>query len=200
MATRNRLSTKNRKPETIEPIPRILIVCEGAKTEPNYFESFRISGATVKVEGTGRNTKSLVEETMELRGDKKNYNQVWCVFDLDSFPHSDFDEAIVMANKNGMKVAYSNVAFEIWYLLHFDYPQAAMDRDQYKDILTTKLHKKYKKNDEDIYHDLFNKQNVALTNAKRLLSEDHESHINCSKKNPSTTVHELVIELNKYVR
>ena len=152
------------------------------------------------IKGLGMNTLSLVKETIKLRDEGEDYEQVWCVFDLDSFPKQNFEKAMQLAKIENIRVAYSNEAFEIWYLLHFDYPQAAMDRDQYKDILTTKLHKKYKKNDEDIYHDLFNKQNVALTNAKRLLSEDHESHINCSKKNPSTTVHELVIELNKYVR
>ena len=146
------------------------------------------------------NTKSLVEKAMELRGEKKNYNQVWCVFDLDNFPTSDFDEAIVIANKNGMKVAYSNEAFEIWYLLHFDYHQAKIVRSRYISILTKKLGRKYEKNDEDIYDLLYTKQHIAIKNAERLLSEHHESHINCSKKNPSTTVHELVIELNKYVR
>ena len=39
---------------------RILIVCEGKKTEPNYFKSFPITSVKVEIFGDGFNTKSLV--------------------------------------------------------------------------------------------------------------------------------------------
>ena len=47
-----------------------LIVCEGEKTEPNYFESIRLKLPKemipkVVVRGTGRNTLSLVDEVEE---------------------------------------------------------------------------------------------------------------------------------------
>ncbi|MFH1856944.1 MAG: RloB domain-containing protein, partial [Candidatus Omnitrophota bacterium] len=38
----------------------LLIVCEGTKTEPNYFKAF-ITSADVKIIGEGFNTMSLVE-------------------------------------------------------------------------------------------------------------------------------------------
>lgn len=63
----------------LEPL-RFLIVCEGEKTEPNYFEAlrkklndkYRKNFVTLKVEcvdiiGKGRNTKSLVEYTKKIR-------------------------------------------------------------------------------------------------------------------------------------
>ena len=45
---------------------RFLIVCEGSKTEPQYFEQFRVPGLVVKVEGIGMNTLSLVDKAIEL--------------------------------------------------------------------------------------------------------------------------------------
>lgn len=86
-----------------EPSPSFLIVCEGEKTEPNYFEAFgrKIKSVKVKVHGAARNTKSLVEFTKEIIRDKKinheEYDQVWCVFDRDSFTLDNFNAAFDIA-------------------------------------------------------------------------------------------------------
>src|ERR1700743_167140 len=51
-----------------------LIVCEGAKTEPNYFESLKtdlpkgvLTAFQIDIEGTGRNTMSLIDEALRLQ-------------------------------------------------------------------------------------------------------------------------------------
>ena len=111
---------------------RILIICEGTKTEPQYFKQFRFG-----IENSGRrdreNTVSLVEHALQYRKDheEENYDQVWCVFDKDDFPVADFEKAIRLARKNKMCVAYSNQAFELWYILHFEYSNTSMDRKSY---------------------------------------------------------------------
>lgn len=46
---------------------RFLILCEGAKTEPNYFYGFRLRREIAEIEGVGRNTLSLVEEAIRKR-------------------------------------------------------------------------------------------------------------------------------------
>ena len=46
---------------------RFLIVCEGAKTEPLYFEGFRVPGRVLEIKGVGRSTESLVTEAERLR-------------------------------------------------------------------------------------------------------------------------------------
>ena len=146
------------------------------------------------------NTLSLVRRTIEIRNEKGPFEQVWCVFDLDSFPKQHFDEAIQLAKKESIKVAYSNEAFELWYILHFDYLQSQISRSQYIKILEERLGKKYRKNDLAIYDDILHLQETAILNAKRLLEEHHSSYINHSEKKPSTTVYELVLELNKHMR
>ncbi len=93
-------------------------------------------------------------------------------------------------------VAYSNEAFEIWYLLHFYFHDAATSRTQYKKMLTARLGFPYKKNDPAMYDHLLHSQDVAIRNAKNLLNS-YANHIP-SSDNPSTTVHVLVEELNKY--
>ena len=101
----------------------ILVVCEGTKTEPNYFEAFAeieqgVVVYDIEVKGLGRGTIDVVEKAIRLKN-KNNYDRVWAVFDKDDFPAKDFNKAIEMAQNNGVEVAWSNEAFELWYLYHF---------------------------------------------------------------------------------
>lgn len=175
-----------------------LIVCEGEKTEPNYFRKFH-GPIDVKVEGTGCNTISLVEKAVEIRDERQKegevYDQVWCVFDKDSFSDDNFNQAKKLAENNNIRPAYSNEAFELWYLLHFGYHQAATSRNDYGKMLSKKLNFSYRKNDPGIYEVLAKMQAHAIKNAEHLL-KSYDPH-NPAKNNPCTTVHLLVQELLK---
>lgn len=176
------------------PLELILIVCEGSKTEPNYFKGFRVSFARVIIEGAARVTVSLVEHAMKLRrAADPPFEQVWCVFDKDDC--DDFDQAVQYANDNDIHVAYSNQAFELWYVLHFDYLQSSLHRNDYENILSQRLNRPYRKNSRDMYEVLMDKQSVAIRNAERL-NKLHVDTARPSDANPSTTVHELVVKLN----
>jgi hypothetical protein len=188
-----------RKVDTRELRQRFLIVCEGEKTEPNYFRSFRVSKnvAEIDVQGLGENPSKLVQSAKELK-QQEDYDQVWCVFDRDSWTVEDFNNAINNANDQGFKVAYSNEAFELWYVLHFEFLNTGIPRKDYLRKLTSLLGRTYQKNSETIYDDLFEKQSTAIRNADNLLKQ-YDPH-NPSKDNPSTTVHRLVQELNKFIQ
>ncbi len=184
-----------------QPKQSFLIVCEGEKTEPNYFKSFRLHAAFVVVKGCGANTKSLINETLKIiRKEKKNgitYDQVWCVFDRDDFPLQNFNAAIDMAQKKGIKTAYSNESFELWYLLHFQYYDSSLSRHQYRNMLKKHLKHAYRKNSLSMYKELFPNQEKAIKNAEKLF-KSYQSP-NPGKDNPSTTVHLLVKELNRFL-
>lgn len=177
----------------------ILIVCEGEKTEPYYFKGFRLTNVTVI--GTGFNTQSLVERAYDLKTqaivDKRRYDQVWCVFDRDSFNPESYNNAFFLADKYQMRVAYSNEAFEIWYLLHFNYYDAALSRDQYIDKLSHLLGHKYEKNSPLTYNEIYKYQDNAIQRAVQLRLR--YSNPNPEKDNPSTTVHLLIQELKKWI-
>ncbi|MFA7184289.1 MAG: RloB family protein, partial [Victivallales bacterium] len=183
-----------------------LIVCEGEKTEPNYFTSFSKelpkALVTVEIEGEGKNTLSLVESAKEM--EKKSlktstpYDKVWVVFDCDSFKAKGrFDNAIKSAKAAGLGCAWSNEAFELWYLLHFEYRNTAMSRANYKSSLSRHLGETYKKNDPDMYGKLITHQVDAVKNSELLLMT-HRG-MPASRSNPATTVHLLVNELNEYL-
>ncbi|MCP4217028.1 MAG: RloB domain-containing protein [bacterium] len=178
----------------------LLILCEGEKTEPLYFEAFRVSSAKVKVSGCGYNTVSLVKKAMEMRDKAKRngeeYSQVWSVFDKDSFSMQDFNAAIALAKREKIEVAYTNEAFELWYLLHFNSYESGISRTEYKRMLSKLLKHPYKKNSQTMYTELLPGQANAIKRAERLLKSYKPK--NPGKDNPSTTVHKLVKELNRY--
>ncbi|HEY5582956.1 MAG TPA: RloB family protein [Ruminiclostridium sp.] len=208
---------QSRKIGVIPPNPTILIMCEGEKTEPNYFDEFKLSNVSVKLESTkGGDALHVVQQAIKL-ADEEPYDEVWCVFDRDLHTENPqperFNEAIYKVenfktlkeykiSKNFKRVkkfnyAYSNDAFELWYILHFDYMHSAKPRHEYCKMLSMRMGKKYVKNSCDMYDDLIDKQSHAIRRAKTLLDE-YANH-NPEKDNPSTTVHILVQELNKYL-
>lgn len=181
-----------------------LIVCEGEKTEPDYFKAFRMTAATIKTVGQAMNTMTLVSKAICIRESdqkkKKVYDQCWVVFDKDDFPAKDFNQAIQFAEKNGFRVAYSNQAFEYWFLLHYNLYTGAIHRSQYKDMLTRLTGMPYSKIDgygAVMYNLLLSRQQKAISNAETVLAEI--SHGNPAGEESSTTVHKLVQELNKYL-
>jgi len=152
----------------------------------------------VDIRGEGYNTLSLVKRTIELNENAQNpYDQVWCVFDRDSFPIETFNQALALADGRGFHVAYSNEAFELWYLLHFNYLETGITRQSYCQRLDAEIGRKYRKNDPDMYEQLRTRQPEAIRNAKKLLAQYYPT--NPASDNPSTTVFKLVEELNKFL-
>ena len=216
MTKLNRAGRKHKRKEgttTVRPA-NYLIVTEGTETEVNYFENIsriieeRFSNSIIvekielKVEGTARSTKVLVNEAIKKRS-LKTYSEVWVVFDKDE--NKDFDEAITLAKKEGLNVAWSNECFELWILLHFQDLKAAIHRDDYTTKLNTHFKNKninngrYDKNIYDIFDITSEYVDVAIKRSTSLL-EDHrcDKIFSPDKMNPATTVQDLVEELIKY--
>lgn len=149
---------------------------------------------------------SLVQEAVRLQEEaidrKQPYVQVWCVFDKDSFTNEQFNQAIQLCNTKRIRYAYTNEAFELWYLLHFDYLDTGLSRDQYKNKLTNRIGQEYRKEDPLIYSLLqkLGNEKLAIRWAKDLRRYHFKrdgKHDPCNQ-NPSTTVHELVEILYEY--
>lgn len=138
----------------------VLIVCEGTKTEPNYFEAFAkkqqgIIVYDIEVKGLGRGTIDVVEKAIDLEN-KNNYDRVWAVFDKDDFPAKDFNDAIVLGQNNGIEVAWSNEAFELWYLYHFQNVTTGVHRKDYEEKISAavRLVKQLSDKDEELNTEL----------------------------------------------
>lgn len=218
----NALGRKERRVDYVEPLEYYLIVCEGEKTEPNYFNEIKnlinaqyphrveIKQIEIDIRGEGINTLSLLERAKryidELRG---QVTQVWLVYDKDDFPPDRFDTTQYEAERRSQdgevsfNVAWSNQCIEYWFLLHFEYLQADIQRDEY----IRKLDKYfkdlgvggYRKNRRDIFSILSRHGNLEL--AIRWAKKSMDEHVGKtpSQSAPATRVHELVGELLRYI-
>lgn len=202
-------ASKKRKENTREKLVRFLIVCEGTKTEPHYFEALintHISAVReVTIEGEGRATVALVDRTQEIKAEleRKNamtFDRVWVVFDKDDF--DDFNEAIKKAQRLGFHSAWTNEAFELWYYLHFEYLDAGISRSAYIEKLeaafrnrTGNDHLKYRKGNPEIYKLLqqYGHEDLAKRFAKHLRALYSDTDYAMHK--PCTMVDVLVEEL-----
>ena len=111
-----KFSYKKQRVAKKELVAYFLIVCEGEKTEPNYFKSFRKKIGKVvydiKFDGGGISTLRVVEKAIELRdSSKQKYDRVWAVFDKDSFKSNSFNSAISFKRSEFFWVLESFKAF-----------------------------------------------------------------------------------------
>ena len=197
------MSVFQRKPASQFPRSVIRIYTEGKKTEPNYFnaikDELKRNEIEIIVDGRGDHTLSLVEWVINKKENERNdpafVTEWWVVFDKDE--HLDFNHAIELAEKNKIQVAYSNECFELWFILHFEYLQTAINRKAFNTKLTKLLSRKYEKN-SNIYSIIKEKEAFAIKNAKKL-EEMHlsENRVNQALRNPSTTVYKLVERMRK---
>jgi len=108
-----------------------LVVCEGEKTEPRYFEDVRrcerIRGITVKCVGLGIDPVGIVTMAERLRSERSRaarkygdvmFDEVWAVFDMNHNPVTNIRRAMGIAEKSDIHIALSDPCFEVWLLLH----------------------------------------------------------------------------------
>ncbi|EJL6524885.1 RloB family protein [Vibrio cholerae] len=184
---------------------KILIVCEGEKTEPNYFNEqvnhYKLNTANVAVDGKcGSSPKSVFDRAKDLaqieerRGDA--YDRVYCVFDKDS--HESYAQTLVDIDNyksNSKFIAVTSVpCFEYWLLLHFEFstkPYHASGKSSIADQVIKDLKKyipHYSKGDNTIFMQLLDQLDFAKQNAIRANKAASNDHTD----NPTTFVYELV--------
>jgi len=199
----------------IQKAKKFLIVCEGINTERAYFESFPVVQMDIVtvIGGFPGGKQYLVREALKLSAkvEYKNH-EVWCIFDFDVKydnlkQKDDFNAAIQLGLANSFKMAFSNDAFELWFVLHYKLIHSQHHRKEYFDMLTEKwdLEHSYESMGKEeefcktIYKKLLPHQNMAMKHAEKLFNEKNDGRP-YHEMNPCTKVFELVKELNKYIR
>lgn len=215
MPPRRRGSARSRARENRgRPHDRILVVCEGSKTEPNYLGEIRIerhlSNKLVLISGCPSGTAPLdivdAAERLFLNGNshrdiaRGSFDQIFAVIDRDQ--HASYREALErasrlnlsMTNDEGREVPFtaipSNPCFELWLLLHFidvhaNSPCADME------ARLKQYFPNYRKGGPGNYASTKGRLDDARTRAQRLV-ESSSPH---SDDEPYTGVHILVDKL-----
>lgn len=194
-----------------------LIICEGENTEPEYFRKFPVPTKTVDIK-RGCNTKNaLVDYALELqKSGEYDGREIWCVFDFDVKPDEaatqpqDFNSSILKAQQHGLKVAWSNDAFELWFVLHYQKLDVPLSRHELYPILKERwglerFHAVAKTLDfcqehYDRHGDVHTESQKLAIRRARDLHQQFIGRKDFSAHCPCTTVYLLVEELNKYIK
>lgn len=198
-----------------QPAERLLIVCEGSKTEPLYLgeirQQLRLPSANVQVQPAAYGTEPLriVEyaERLFIEGQRalgihaRTFDRVVVVFDRDE--HHTYHAALQrvaalngrLENDERVKVPFEAVVsvpcFELWLLLHFEDVFAPLHRDEAIVRLRGYL-AGYAKGHGSHWAVTRERLEVATARAEELLAAGHAAE---DGTQPYTNVHELVRRL-----
>ena len=202
-----RLVEYERRKAFREPRKSILIVCEGEKTEPIYFNALkkrlRLIMVDVEIVGKGGAPITVVNSAIDLREQRKRkakksltkaeYEIIYCVFDVEApTPHGSLTGAVGMAHAHNLEVILSNPCFEYWYILHFRKTSAPFSSSQNVKSALRREHSAYSESDTTIFNVVYPKTSDAIKNSKEVLNEQHNDAEDLRGCNPSTHVHKIV--------
>lgn len=195
---------------------RHLIVCEGRKTEPAYFDALKRAlgeangrKVDIKAVGTGLHTLDLVEEAQRICAQAPDtYAHVWISYDKDDFPEEEFDEVVGLCERMGGAATYhamwSNPCFELWLLLHFGHTTAPMMTSECLGRVDGEWRKAfgrpYEKSNAGVFDALRSRLDDARANAKKLA--DHHARLGNDRpsgRNPGTAVVDLLDEIAEFL-
>jgi len=198
---------------------RILIVCEGTKTEPHYFEAFRCayreqlkaivirSGGSAPISIFEAADRLYWEDLSSVDGDKSlAFDVVYCVFDRDIHPSFDLAMAKIDSSKEKLPIhaIVSYPCFEFWLILHFGFtrkPFAKTSKKSIGDVVKKKLQdfpgfESYKESEKNAYE----LTKVRLRDSIKYSKQAVRDAIEEKNPNPSTHIHTLVERLLGLVR
>lgn len=196
---RDRSRRPGRKNATREARKRILVICEGEVTEPEYLKQFKVwqrnplvAVEIAKEHGVPRTLVDIakrMKEEAELaahteRDENLLYDEVWCVPDVDQHPR--IHEARQKARDNGISLAVSNPCFELWLLLHFRDSPGARPHHDVQDLMRQHVPGFEKHVDFKLFRDGYEQARRRATQLIKHAEEDGDPH-----RNPTTRVHLL---------
>ena len=209
---RNASAYRRGKPKAVPSGKIILIVTEGAKTEPNYLKTlrtrFQLAATDIEiVHPEGTDPITLTKRAIELRDQRKKekkkggrpaYNEVWVVFDLEK-THDERRKLAKTATSlpaaKGLRFATSDPCFEYWLLLHEEYTTASF-ADCAAVTARLKTHWPAYSKGQTPVAGVMEKVPKAVGNAQRVRNDNKNS----GRTNPATDIDLLVRSLNTATR
>lgn len=197
---------KPRKTHIRKQLPFVLIVCEGGKTEPQYFAEWRSalrSFMKINIHSdkngftpskTWVEAQQEIEKAFKRNGKGNGYDYAYCVFDKDT--HECYKRTLE-AIKNtqdflGTKVFLINSipSFEVWVLLHFCVTDKPFNNaDEVAKEIKKHLNAYEKDGTYNLYKHISQHTDKAIENAEKVIAQLVDTD------NPSTYVHTLISHL-----
>jgi hypothetical protein len=135
-----------------EPKRKLIIVCEGIRTEKLYFEAIkkhlRLASVDIQVLHAGAtNPGAIVKFVDNMRTELKRErawggdDRISAVYDgMEHYRNNpdDWHKALDLAKAKQINLAITNPSFEFWYLIHFQDQNGWIERDEALKLLKNK--------------------------------------------------------------
>ncbi len=187
-----RKSSRDAIGNTREENKVIAVFVDGKKTESEYFRGWKreIGNRGLVINpiyiNSGGNPLKAVQEMISKIGHEREFDELWCVCDVDGANPSAVQKADSLAKKVGAKLILSDRCFEIWIALHWraiSLNTITCEREAVN--LVSQYYSEYKSDNKLVpFSVLRERTEVAIKNAVWLEGQ------NCV--NPRTMVHTLV--------
>ncbi|MDD4266548.1 MAG: RloB family protein [Aminobacterium colombiense] len=142
----NRRYRDRKKNQYLEYKPKFIVACEGAKTEPQYFECLKAYAPNAIVHVVKRKTgrsyslQVLADLKKELeKASLSKKDEAWIVIDVDQNETQELSHIVNDAHDFQIRCGISNPKFEYWLLLHFVDPPKNMTSTQCTDAMRVKI-------------------------------------------------------------
>jgi len=184
----------------------IFILCQGEVTEYEYFQNIKKQirfsekvALTIKPYHNSNALQFIKYAIRNFKEDINSYDEFWVVFDKDATSNDDFNKAVYLAEQSKLKVAYSNQAFEVWLIHHFQELYSGLDRNDYETKLNKLLEFDYGKDEKTakrVAETLFPKIEEAIKNLENSYNKIEKS--NPANEESSTMVYQLAKSILNY--
>lgn len=204
----------------LTPKKMMHIFCEGSKTEPYYIRAYIDMYASnkakiIQIPPTKKNTPvQLVDEAVLLKKSKATSidDEFWVVYDREAvskYPDSLHARARNKAVANNIKIAFSNICFELWILQHFELDCAPysscsdlLKRSALKEHLRRVGVNEYEKGNYSLYQKIYKGISRARVRAeelnKRSIQSSFEGRDKPHQLNSYTDIHKLLDAIDKF--
>jgi hypothetical protein len=195
------------------PRKRIASVCEGERTETDYFRyllrewksRFKKVESYVSIEIVGPKAAGgsvpgnliphavrILKETERTKAMWDKASQIWCVFDVEAEGRrGNLLHSVAGAKRQGVRLAISNPCFELWFYLHFHYCETAVADAREMQTLLKRCWPEYTKSGGE-FSALAGLRDTAMRNAERLRKNQHTRPSSDPVPRPHTDVDELI--------
>ena len=187
------------------PYDMVLIVCEGEKTEPNYFraliDDLQLNTANVRIakNTAGSSPRNVVDTARKTYKKEQDYDAVYCVFDKDQ--HPSYVEALDIIRREQRRkkkrcpihAITSIPCFEFWILLHFTFTTKGFDSGHGSicgNVISDlkRFLPDYEKGETNTYQIIKDRIPKAISNAKKTAAYCKS----CGTDTPSTEMYSFV--------
>lgn len=208
--------SRQRRPRTLSP--RLIVACEGEKTEFEYLTRLNQSlkpksgPALVPLRGRGKGAVGVVKQAIRQRDQdrqgqkfsKRDGDRVYALIDVE--PHDPskaaaLQQALALAGKEGVCVLLSNPSFEFWLLCHVAEANDLCRSFADPQALDQGLRNRGYPGKDDLHQNpnLFDrflpKAQHAVTVARHVHEQHHRSPTDIRTANACTQVYELVARM-----